>query len=283
MTTSNTKSKFREDNESIVTTTTKKKQSRQPLVDFMPYWKNEEAQFKNAIVRDMTTKKIIEGGWPRPHSTDQWAYENWLSKVVNQETGNWFQARNEEGIPIEGTGARHVINVITRARDAKGKNEYLLSKGSLIGYDAGGIEKRYPIVYPERWKKTEFAYQRNYNENTGAFTTQTTGPSKTEDVYEIPFTADNVRKLYEKVEDDDCTFVLKDLNTGEAKSVSWSSTKDSLDLFCNKSWLYLWRADYMPLPLKQELRQEGVAQGLIKGVASDYSMQSSSTGSAGVE
>ena len=110
----------------------------------------------------------------------------------------------------------------------------MLSKGSLIGYDVGGVKKRYPISYPEKWRKTEFAYQRNYNEKTGAFTVQTEGPSKTEDVYELPFNADNVAKLYEKVEDDECEFILKDLKTGEARSVSWSSVKDTLDLFCNK-------------------------------------------------
>jgi hypothetical protein len=31
-------------------------------------------------------------------------------------------------------------------------------------------------------------------------------------------------------------FVLKDLKTGEARQVKWSSVKDSLDLFCNKSF-----------------------------------------------
>lgn len=86
------------------------------------------------------------------------------------------------------------------------------------------------------------------------------------------------------MEDDDCQFVLKDLKTQEARSVSWSSIKDTLDLFCNKSFDYLWKADYMPIPVKMENRQEAVAKGLIGGVASDYSMQSSTgSTSAGVE
>lgn len=76
------------------------------------------------------------------------------------------------------------------------------------------------------------------------------------------------------MEDDDCQFILKDLKTGEARSVSWSSVKDTLDLFCKKSFEYLWKADYMPAPVKAENRQEAVAKGLIKGAASDYSMPS---------
>lgn len=40
----------------------------------------------------------------------------------------------------------------------------------------------------------------------------------------------------------------------------------------------------MPAPVKAENRQEAVAKGLIKGVASDYSMHSqASSTSAGVE
>ncbi len=142
--------------------------------------------------------------------------------------------------------------IITRVRDAKGRQEYLLSKGSLLGYNAGRVEKRYPISYPEKWRKTEFAHERNYDSKTGSFTVQTTGPSKTEDVYEMPFNADNVAKLYEKVEDDDCQFILEDLKTDEARSVSLSSMKDTLDVFCNKSFDYLWKADYMPAPVKAE-------------------------------
>jgi hypothetical protein len=79
-------------------------------------------------------------------------------------------------------------------------------------------------------------------------------------------------------------FVLKDLKTGEARQVKWSSVKDSLDLFCNKSFDSLWRADYMPAPVKAENRMEALAQGLIHGVASDYQMQSTrATSTAGVE
>jgi hypothetical protein len=85
------------------------------------------------------------------------------------------------------------------------------------------------------------------------------------------------------VEDENVMFVLKDLKTQEAKEVKWSSVKDTLDLFCHKNWNFLWKGSYTPLPVRMEMRQEAVAKGLIKGVASDYSMQSSSSGSAGVE
>jgi hypothetical protein len=92
-----------------------------------------------------------------------------------------------------------------------------------------------------------------------------------------------VKKLYDKTEDENVSFVLKDMRTGDARSLNWFSVKDSLDLFMNKSFEYLWKADYMPGPVKQELRQEAIAQGLIHGVASDYQIQASSSTSAGVK
>ncbi len=77
------------------------------------------------------------------------------------------------------------------------------------------------------------------------------------------------------MEDENVMFVLKELKTQEAKEVKWSSVKDSLDLFCDKNWDFLWKAEYTPLPVRIEARQEAVAKGLIHGVSSDYSMQSS--------
>ena len=57
--------------------------------------------------------QILEGGWPRQKPTEQSAYEAWLAKVVNPDTGNFFQERDKEGVPIKGTGARYVVTVIT--------------------------------------------------------------------------------------------------------------------------------------------------------------------------
>jgi hypothetical protein len=84
-----------------------------------------------------------------------------------------------------------------------------------------------------------------------------------------------IKKLFAQTEDEDCQFVLKDLKTGDARSVSWSSVKDTLELFIHKPFDFLFSGDYIPLPVRMEARQEAVAKGLIKGVASDFQVQSS--------
>jgi hypothetical protein len=48
------------------------------------------------------------------------------------------------------------------------------------------------------------------------------------------------------------------------------NAQKTLERFSNNSFDYLWTAEYIPLPVKQELRQEAVARGYIKGGSADY-------------
>jgi hypothetical protein len=249
------------------------------IENFMPKWAKEEKCFTEVQLRDARTKKIVEGGWPHPKSTDELVYENWLDSVLDKETGQYYPQRDKDGMPIKGTGARYVVTVLTRIRN--GKNEHLYSKGRLEGFNAGGEPVTIPIYRPEVWIRTKFDYKRTYDEKRATFVTETLGPSGSEIVYDIPFTAENVQKLYDKTDKVNCQFVVKDMQTDDPRSVKWSSVKDTLDLFMHKPFEYLWKADYMPAPVKQELRQEAIAQGLIHGASSDYQMQSQS--SVGVE
>lgn len=59
-----------------------------------------------------------------------------------------------------------------------------------------------------------------------------------------------------------------------AREVKWSSVRDTLDLFIHKPFDLLFAGEYIPLPVRQEARQEAVAKGYIKGVESDFNMPS---------
>jgi hypothetical protein len=142
----------------------------------MPKWAKEEACFREAVVYDFITKKIVPEGGLRwfDKSIEQKAYEDWLSLVTNKDTGQFHPQRDEqgnlierdeEGNPIPIKTARHVIDAIYRVRDAKG-NEYLLSKGNLIGHDGWGHRKDYYCKFPERWHKSAFLY-KPFNEDYG--------------------------------------------------------------------------------------------------------------------
>ena len=84
--------------------------------DFMPKWGKDEEWFKKAVVRDITTKKLVEGGWARLKPVDQIANENLLSKVVNQEADECYIKKYEAGFTIKWTGACYIVTVITKVR-----------------------------------------------------------------------------------------------------------------------------------------------------------------------
>jgi hypothetical protein len=56
---------------------------------------------------------------------------------------------------------------------------------------------------------------------------------------------------------------VKDAKTEEVRDVKWSSPKESLKLFKEKSFEYLRLADYIPAPVKAELRAKAEQMGLI--------------------
>jgi len=95
------------------------------------------------------------------------------------------------------------------------------------------------------------------------FDTVCQGPSGTEEVYELPFSPENVDKLYEMTDKDNVQFVIKDEKTQEATQVLWSSIEDTLKLFKEKSFDYLKMGDYIPAPVKAEMRAKAEQQGLI--------------------
>ena len=44
----------------------------------------------------------------------------------------------------------------------------------------------------------------------------------------------------------------------------------TFERFSNNAFDYLWSGEYIPVPVRQELRQEAVARGYIKGGSADF-------------
>ena len=66
-------------------------------------------------------------------------------------------------------------------------------------------------------------------------------------------------------------FVVKQENSGEVKMVERDvNAQKTFERFANNSFEFLWAGEYIPLPVRQELRQEAVAKGYIKGGSADY-------------
>jgi hypothetical protein len=48
------------------------------------------------------------------------------------------------------------------------------------------------------------------------------------------------------------------------------NSQKTFERFSNNTWDYLWSGEYIPIAVRQELRQEAVARGFIKGGSSDF-------------
>ena len=146
-----------------------------------------------------------------------------------------------------------------------------MSKGTIIGHDSAGEEVDFPLPWPERWIKTLFSWSNEYNNSTRQFEKRCLGPSGSETVYLLEYSKDNAKQLFDQRANDLINFIVKDEVSGEAKMVEKDvNALKTFDRFVNNTWDYLWAGEYIPLPVRQELRQEAVARGYIKGGGSDY-------------
>jgi hypothetical protein len=134
------------------------------------------------------------------------------------------------------------------------------------------------MTLPEVWTRQQWSYRIEWNENSREEESQLEGPGKAEQVYDLPFTKENLTSLYNERQDDrSIQFLVKDDVTGravEVKDLSGSSQK-SFELFRDSKWEDLFKGNYIPQAIKQELRAEAVAQGLIQGGVGDYNSTSS--------
>ena len=164
-----------------------KKQPVKPKIDLMPKYALEKECFDNAKIRDIRTGKW--GTWPyNPDTSVQVWKTHFLDRVVDEE-GNFYPKRDEEGRPVKTTPNNvpkyQVVTIIRLKR--KDNTEFLLSKGNFIGYDALGNPVKIFVTHPEMWKKTNFSYEKQWNDKRKTIEKNCMGPSTTEEIYALEF------------------------------------------------------------------------------------------------
>ena len=85
----------------------------------MPHWKKQDQCFEdeqNQVIDSLYKKRLLtkDGkplmkAWSHDKPIAQIAYENWLEKVVNPDTKEFYPALNKAGNPIKGTGPKHIV------------------------------------------------------------------------------------------------------------------------------------------------------------------------------
>jgi hypothetical protein len=241
--------------------------------EFMPHWKKQDQCFEDEkveMIDSLHGHKIMKNGkpvikaWPHDKPTAQIVYEDeWLKKVVNPDTNEFYPARNKDGSAIKGTGAKHIVTQIIRLRRKDG-SEYLYSLGECRGYDALGNVVGLTCAKPEMWTRTLFNYERRYDERTNSTKVQTIGTLGTEDVYETPFNEKNLKELVSlSANDSDIMFIIKDERNAKATEVRKDvNINKTLELF-QKPFQYLANAEYITPQQRAQLRQIAIDEGII--------------------
>jgi len=250
----------------------------------MPYWQKEQECFDNTYtsMRITTTKKGGEGktttqekiSWPRIKPLSQIVYENFITKITNPLTGEFYSERDTNGNQVKSNGgptAKYVVNMIVRLKRLDG-SEVLYSKGQLQGFNSLGSQVTKSIDKPETWEKTTFFNDRKYDEKSQVVVEICKGPKGIETVYELPFTPENVDKLYygngvgvngnrlvSRTNNNPTrlpNLVVKNERDDRSISVEWSDPKTTLNLFKTKDFYYLFNGDYIPSPVKAEMLEK---------------------------
>jgi hypothetical protein len=251
-------------------------------------WELEEKCFKDTLmpptkVFDTETKrtKVVRKPFPRVKPVDQKGYEIFYSKIIDPQTGKPYEQRDSSGSIIKQTDglppARYIPHTIVRLRSIDSK-EYLYTLGHLHGFNSFGDHVIYYVHKPEVYTKTFFDRQRRYDQKEQRVIEVVTSPNGSQEVYTLEFTPENLDSLYANTVKKNTpqiyktrnrgtatlgkpvNLVVKDEQSGTAINVEWSSMEKSYELFRNKSFSYLFNAEFIPLPLKAELRarSEGI-------------------------
>jgi hypothetical protein len=176
-----------------------------------------------------------------------------------------YRSGNGTGRPLsDGDLPTHVILSITRFR-RRDNSEFLLSTGYLLAYNQYGDEERTPIDYPEKYTKVKFGFKVGYENMNNQLVPKrvNTGPAGSETVYTLPFTKENFKKIWENRRDSHIQLIVHD-ESGKKISVRNQLTSDeTLKLFTENSFDYLYNAAYLTVEEKERLRNAAAIEGLI--------------------
>lgn len=183
--------------------------------------------------------------WPRPRQPDEIAYDNFLAETIDPATGDYY-TDNETGQPA----GKYVVETIIRYKLRNG-SEYLVSQGHINALDYFRHRKTFYADKPEMHIKTLFDHETRFNPKTRGVESVCKGPyGKPEEIYEMPFTPENLEKLWSMRRDDNISLILKTQSNGVAHSLDRKGlikSNDALgayELFKNADFDYLFNWEY---------------------------------------
>jgi hypothetical protein len=144
----------------------------------------------------------------------------------------------------------------------KDNTEFLYSKGNLISYDGLGDEVKHYVSMSEKWLKTDFVYEKDWDPKRKTIVNTCIGPGTSEDVYTLEFNEANLKQLFDKRENDYIGWIVKDEQTYPKQVSPEPNINDTFKLFL-KPFDFLYNGQYMTPEMKAQFRQEAIDSGLL--------------------
>ena len=238
-------------------------------------WALEEKYFKDTLMAPVEIYNLekkrstfVRSPYPRIKPIEQLGWEKFYTKIIDPVTGKPYEELDNKGretIQSDGLGPiRHYVRTIIRYR-AFDDREYLLTLGTVYGFNSFGKVIDYYVHRPESFTKTSFDSRRKYNEKDQTFSEVTTGIIGSKEIYTLPFNEDNLDSLIsnntvnkntpsayiEKMTligqieiSNPCNFVVKSYN-GESRAVEGKTFQERLQRFRDLSFDELFEFKYL--------------------------------------
>ena len=232
-----------------------------PELENIFQWEKEQQSWSGQYYGEGEDKIPYE----RPPNIEQMHWENFVAKCKDPNTQKWFKSGLGSGsIKPNGEVPRRFVTAIIRLKTKNG--EYLLSNNRIVGYNQWGDPVISSASLPEKYQKTNFRFESRPNMATGYSMRMNVGPSGSEIIYTTAFTKENATKLFEmrEKENDDIQFIVKSEEQGKSVGVKPQITvNDTLKLFVDNSFEYLYNALYIPTETKMLNMKRAEGEGLI--------------------
>jgi hypothetical protein len=237
------------------------------FVDFIPGYKKRKEVFEKA--------PALRNGVRFPYIKEplEISYENFITDIINPADSSFYPPKDQNNNPIilpNNENCKKVVLRIIRHRLVSGE-EFLTSHSQIIGADYYGNRKVFTCDSSEKWTRPIFDLIRDFNPKKKKVEAYSNGPVGSEEVYEMPFTPENLDKLYAQRPDGNPYFTpnargyqrvllyIKDhQNGGQVKEVFWSSIEESLRVFKEMDFNSLWNSLYLPKAIREQMAMERV-------------------------
>lgn len=212
-----------------------------------------------------------------PDSDKDNYWPSFVASIKNPETNEFYPQRDTTGAPIVQpngkSNAEYIVKQIVRFRK-RDNSEWLYSHGFVCGFNSLGARVYTSIQPPEIWERPIFETDRKFNPKSNSIQDITKGVTGVETVYELPFTPENFDKLYAQAvgvngnkipgpQNSDIyhpEFVVKDEAQGGVPiGIGWVNVEETRRLFRNKGFEFLYNGNYIPDPVKADMRAKSEA------------------------